>query len=142
MIDLLRQRSRPYLFSNSIAPVIAAFASRALEMVEEQPQLRERVLANAAHFRQCMERAGYRLMGGDGGHPICPVLVGDATKAATMAAELRERGILVIAFSYPVVPEGLARIRVQLSAAHTTEQIDRAVQEFVEVGKRHKVLGA
>ena len=139
IITMLRQRSRPYLFSNSIPPVIAAFASKAIEMVDERPELRQQVMANAKYFREALTSHGLKLMG-NSNHPICPVLVGDAVIAGKMAQDLRNRGILVTAFSFPVVPRGLARIRVQLSAAHTRAQIDRAVKEFTRAGKKHGLL--
>lgn len=139
IISILRQRSRPYLFSNSLPPVVVAFADKALDMVESMPELRMRVMANARYFRESMARCGYKLMG-NGNHPICPVLVGDAMSAERMARDLREKGILVTSFSYPVVPQGLARIRVQLSAAHTQAQIDRAVGEFARAGKAQGLL--
>lgn len=139
IITMLRQRSRPYLFSNSIPPVIAAFASKAIEMVDERPELRQQVMDNARYFREALTSHGLKLMG-NSNHPICPVLVGDAVIAGKMAQDLRNRGVLVTAFSFPVVPRGLARIRVQLSAAHTRSQIDRAVKEFTRAGKKHGLL--
>lgn len=134
MIELLRQRSRPYLFSNSLPPVIASFALRALELVDEQPEMIKKLQSNTSLFRELMTKNDFKLMG-NSNHPICPVLVGSAKVAADMASELRQRGILVVAFSYPVVPKDLARIRVQISAAHTENQIQQAVQEFTSVAK-------
>lgn len=128
IVALLRQRSRPYLFSNSLAPPIVAASLRVLDMLEEGARLRERLHANAAMFRAGMEAEGFRLGGAD--HPIVPVMIGDAGPATRMAEELLARGIYAVAFSYPVVPKGAARIRVQLSAAHTPEQIRLAIDAF------------
>lgn len=139
IISLLRQRSRPYLFSNSLPPVIVAFALKSLDLASSQSQLRKAVNENAVYFRRRMTEVGYKLMG-NGNHPISPVLVGDAVTAGKMAQDLRDRGIFVIAFSYPVVPKGLARIRVQLSAAHTRQQIDEAIEHFAIVGKLYNVI--
>ncbi len=133
LIDLLRQRSRPYLFSNSLAPTIAATTLTALDLLRASGQLRERLEANARRFRTGMEAAGFTLAGAD--HPIIPVMLGDARLASTMADALLERGVYVIGFSYPVVPKGEARIRTQMSAAHTTDQIDHAIGAFTEVGR-------
>ncbi|GAA3442477.1 glycine C-acetyltransferase [Planomonospora venezuelensis] len=127
--ELLRQRSRPYLFSNSLAPVIAAASLRVLDLVSGSGEARERLRANTARFRTRMTEAGFDILPGD--HPIVPVMIGDAAEAGAMAERLLEQGIYVIGFSYPVVPHGQARIRVQLSAAHSTEDVDRAVEAFV-----------
>ena len=132
-IAWLRQRSRPYLFSNSLAPVIAATTLRALALVDEQPELRTRLDRNAGRFRAAMTDAGFTLAGA--GHPIVPVLLGDAKVAGEMADRLLAAGVYVIAFSYPVVPMGAARIRTQMSAAHTDEHVDRAVAAFVAAGR-------
>jgi glycine C-acetyltransferase len=129
IVALCRQRSRPYLFSNSLAPSIAAAALTALEILGDSDELRERLAANARRLREGLRSAGFDV--GAGEHPIVPVMIGDAARAAAMADDLLARGIYVIGFSYPVVPMGQARIRVQLSAAHTPEQIDRAVAAFV-----------
>jgi len=139
IIDILRQRSRPYLFSNTLAPSIAAASVRVLELLggAEGSELRGRVRENAARFRSGMEKAGFTLAGRD--HPIIPVMLGDAVLAGRMAEELLKEGIYVVGFSYPVVPKGKARIRTQMSAAHTPEQIGRCVDAFVKVGK---ALGA
>ncbi|PJF18067.1 2-amino-3-ketobutyrate coenzyme A ligase [Paramicrosporidium saccamoebae] len=139
VISTLRQRSRPYLFSNSLPPVIASFALKALELVSSRPELCIAVNENAVHFRKSMTAKGFKIMG-NASHPICPVLIGDAVIAGKMAAELRACGIFVIAFSYPVVPHDLARIRVQLSASHTKKQIDNAVAEFERIGKKYNVI--
>ena len=128
IVDLLRQRSRPYLFSNSLAPVIAAGTVAALDLIEHSGQARERLAANAALFRSLMTDAGFDLLPGE--HPIVPVMFGDAALTGRVADAMQERGIYVTAFSYPVVPTGRARIRVQLSAAHTEEQIRRCVAAF------------
>jgi glycine C-acetyltransferase len=139
IVEWLRQRSRPYLFSNSLAPVIAATSLRALDLLEESDELRQRLRDNAARFREKMAAAGFRLAGAD--HPIIPVMVGDARLAGDMAAALLDSGIYVIGFSFPVVPRGQARIRAQMSAAHTTEDVDRAVAAFTEVGRDLGVIG-
>ena len=138
IIAWLRQRSRPYLFSNTLAPVIAATTLRALGIIEESGNLRERLRANSDSFRTQMTAAGFTLAGE--GHPIIPVMLGDAQLASDMADHLLERGIYVIGFSFPVVPRDEARIRTQMSAAHTPEHIDRAVAAFVEVGREMGVL--
>ena len=129
----LRQRSRPYLFSNSLAPMIAAGSLAALDLVETGDELRRQLRANSDHFRSLMAQAGFNLAGG--GHPIIPVMLGDARLATEMAERLLDRGIYVIGFSFPVVPRGEARIRTQMSAAHTSADIDAAVTAFVEVGQ-------
>ncbi|MFF9482015.1 glycine C-acetyltransferase [Streptomyces sp. NPDC014733] len=130
IVALLRQRSRPYLFSNSLAPVIAAASLKVLDLLESAGDLREKLAANTALFRSRMTEEGFDLLPGD--HAIAPVMIGDAAEAARMAELLLERGVYVIGFSYPVVPHGAARIRVQLSAAHSTEDVHRAVAAFVE----------
>lgn len=130
IVDLLRQRSRPYLFSNSLAPVIAAGTVAALDLIERSDDARERLRANAARFRSLMADAGFELLPGE--HPIVPVMFHDAALTARIADEMQARGIYVTAFSYPVVPKGRARIRVQLSAAHTEEQVRRCVTAFTE----------
>ena len=133
VIDWLRQRSRPYLFSNSLAPVIASATIRVLDLLESGDDLRLRLERNAARFRAGMHAAGFTLAGA--GHPIIPVMLGDARVAAEMAERLLEEGIYVIAFSFPVVPQGKARIRTQMSAAHSDDDIDQAIAAFVRVGK-------
>ncbi|TXL87583.1 glycine C-acetyltransferase [Streptomyces sp. NBC_01725] len=130
IVALLRQRSRPYLFSNSLAPVIAAASIKVLDLLESADGLRERLKANTALFRTEMTAAGFEILPGD--HAIAPVMIGDAAEAGRMAELLLERGVYVIGFSYPVVPMGQARIRVQLSAAHSTEDVRRAVAAFVD----------
>ncbi|QGZ47411.1 glycine C-acetyltransferase [Streptomyces sp. QHH-9511] len=129
IVALLRQRSRPYLFSNTLAPVIAAASLKVLDLLESAGDLRERLRANTALFRSRMTEEGFDILPGD--HAIAPVMIGDASEAGRMAELLLERGVYVIGFSYPVVPQGQARIRVQLSAAHSTEDVNRAVDAFV-----------
>ncbi len=138
MIDLLRQRSRPYLFSNSVPPAIAGASVAVLDLLDASGELRERVMSNAKRFRARMTSAGFAIT--PGFHPIAPILLGDARLAGEMAAEMLKQGIYVIGFSFPVVPKGQARIRVQLSAAHTEAQVDRAVDAFVLVGKKLGVV--
>jgi glycine C-acetyltransferase len=128
VIDLLRQRSRPYLFSNTLAPTIAAASIRALELIDENPDLRERLRSNTQQFRTLMTAQGFPILDGD--HPIVPVMYGDARVASATADLLLADGVYAIAFSFPVVPREQARIRVQLSAAHTSAQIDHAVSAF------------
>jgi glycine C-acetyltransferase len=140
IIDLLRQRSRPYLFSNSLPPVIASAARRALKLVIEGDGLRQTLRDHAAFFRSQLTRLGFTLVSGT--HPIIPVLLGDASLATKMADELLREGIYVVGFSYPVVPKGQARIRVQMSAAHTRGQLDRAVAAFAKVGRTLGVIDA
>jgi len=140
VVELLRQRSRPYLFSNTLAPSIAAASLKVLELLasDEGADLRERVRANGARFRQAMTSLGFDLVPGE--HPIIPVMLGDARVASKMAEALLDEGVYVIGFSYPVVPKGRARIRTQLSAAHTPEHIDRAVHAFARVGRAQGVI--
>ncbi|MEM6961751.1 MAG: glycine C-acetyltransferase [Myxococcota bacterium] len=138
VIEWLRQRSRPYLFSNTLAPVIAKTSITALDLIEGDSCLRDRLKVNAAHFRSGMEAAGFQLSGAD--HPIIPVMLGDAKVAARMASALLEMGIYVTGFSYPVVPKGQARIRVQISAAHESAQITRAIDAFTNIGRQMGVL--
>jgi glycine C-acetyltransferase len=138
VIDWLRQRSRPYLFSNTLAPVIAAASLAVLDLVERRSDLRAKLKANAEHFRKAMSSLGFRLLPGE--HPIIPILLGDAALASKMADRLLDRGVYVVGFSYPVVPQGQARIRVQISAAHETAHLDRAVEAFEKVGRELGVL--
>jgi len=130
IVELLRQRSRPYLFSNSLAPAVTAASLKALELIGSSSELRDRLRANTALFRTSMTQAGFDVLPGD--HPIAPVMIGDAAEAGRLADKLLEKGIYVIGFSYPVVPHGKARIRTQLSAAHSTEDVERAVQSFIQ----------
>ena len=130
IVDFLRQRSRPYLFSNTLAPAIAAGSLKALDLLESSTELRDRLEDNTSFFREAMEKEGFEILPGE--HPITPVMFGDAAKAARFADLLLEKGVYVIAFSYPVVPEGKARIRTQVSAAHSKNDLAFAVEKFVE----------
>jgi glycine C-acetyltransferase len=130
IIDLLRQRSRPYLFSNSVAPSVVATSLKALDLLTESSALRQQLRENTLYFRQEMTREGFQVLPGT--HPIVPIMFGDAVLAARMAELLLGKGIYVVAFSYPVVPNGKARIRTQISAAHTREELEFAVAKFVE----------
>lgn len=138
VIDWLRQRSRPYLFSNSVAPAIVQASIRVLEMLEDGHELRAQLWENAQYFREQMTAAGFTLSGAD--HAIIPVMVGDARLASDMADKLLEEDIYVIGFSFPVVPKGKARIRTQMSAAHTREQLDRTIEAFTRIGKELGVI--
>jgi glycine C-acetyltransferase len=131
IIDLLRQRSRPYLFSNTLAPPIVGASLRTLELLSESTELRDRLMENTSFFRQGMTARGFAITPGE--HPIVPIMLGDAKLAAEMAEKLLERGVYVIGFSYPVVPQGKARIRVQVSAAHTREDLEFAMEAFAAV---------
>lgn len=137
-IEWLRQRSRPYLFSNSVAPPIVAASLKVFDMMADGHDLRAQLWRNAEHFRNRMTEAGFTLAGED--HAIIPVMLGDAKLANQMAEKLLEKGIYVIGFSYPVVPKGQARIRTQMSAAHTLEHVDKAVDAFIEVGRELGVI--
>lgn len=139
IVDLLRQRSRPYLFSNTLAPPIAAASLKTLEILQSSDELRTRLQDNTQFFRSQMEAAGFHLLPGE--HPIIPVMVGDAVLATKVADELLKRGIYVVGFSFPVVPRGEARIRTQMSAAHTREDLEKAVKAFVEVGRDLEIIG-
>ncbi len=138
IIEMLRQRSRPYLFSNSLPPHVVAAAIKVFDMLVSADELRTTLKENTAYFRQRMTAAGFDIKPGT--HPIVPVMVYDAPKAQDMAAQLLDEGIYVTGFFYPVVPKGQARIRTQLSAAHTREQLDRAIEAFVRVGRKTGVL--
>ncbi len=138
IVELLRQRSRPYLFSNALAPVVTAASLHVLDLIEQGDGLRRRVHANAARFRERMAAVGFRLAGA--GHPIVPVMVGDAALAARMADRLLDEGLFVVGFSFPVVPRGQARIRTQLSALHTDAHLDFAVDAFTRVGRELGVI--
>jgi len=140
IVDLLRQRARPYLFSNSVAPFIVGGSLRVLDLLSSTTQLRDRLMENARYFRERMAASGFEIK--PGFHPIVPIMIGDARAASQMAQELLDEGIYVIGFSYPVVPKGQARIRVQLSAEHRPEHLDRAVQAFVTVARRQGLIGA
>ncbi|MDP2300609.1 MAG: aminotransferase class I/II-fold pyridoxal phosphate-dependent enzyme, partial [Actinomycetota bacterium] len=139
IVEWLRQKSRPYLFSNTLAPVVAATTVAVLGLLAETTELRDRLEASTRTFRARMIEAGFDIRPGE--HPIVPVMLYDEALAHTMADALLDEGIYVIGFSYPVVPKGAARIRVQISAAHTDEQLARAVDAFVSVGKHMGVIG-
>jgi glycine C-acetyltransferase len=138
IVGWLRQRSRPYLFSNSVAPTIAATSIAVFDLLERDSSLRERLHENAAYFRNKLTERGFDLKPGE--HPIIPVMLGDARLATTMADKLLTRGVYVVGFSFPVVPEGQARIRTQMSAGLTREQLDQAVEAFTKVGRELKVI--
>ena len=132
IIELLRQRSRPYLFSNTLCPSIAGASIAALNLLRQSTGLRDELEANTHFFREQMTSAGFQIVPGE--HPIVPVMLGDAALAARFADAMLERGVYVVGFSYPVVPQGKARIRTQISAAHTREDLTMAVRAFAEVG--------
>ncbi len=138
VIDLLRQRSRPYLFSNTLAPAIVCASLECLEMLNETSELRDKLAANTRWFREAMTGAGFDITPGE--HPIVPIMLGDARLASGMAADMLDEGIYVIGFSFPVVPKGKARIRVQVSAGHEQQHLERAVEAFVKVGRAHGVI--
>lgn len=134
VIDLLRQRARPYLFSNSLAPSIVTATLHALELLEQGVSLRQTLAENTAYFRGRMQDAGFDVIPGE--HPIAPVMTGDAVMAQQLASELMKHGVYVTAFSFPVVPRGQARVRTQMSAAHSREQLDKAIDAFIVVGQQ------
>ena len=138
IIDLLRQRSRPYLFSNTIAPPIVAASLKVFEMLEASTELADRVKANTQYFRDAMAGTGFTIAGKD--HPISPVMLGDAALSQQFADKLLEKGVYAIGFFFPVVPQGKARIRTQISAAHTREQLDQGIEAFIAVGKELGVI--
>ena len=140
VVAWLRNRSRPYLFSNTLMPAIAHASIQVLDLLEQGGELRDRLRRNAEHFRRDMAKLGFKLAGA--GHPIVPVMLGEAALAQKMANRLLEEGIYVVGFSFPVVPKGQARIRTQMSAAHSPEQIDRAVAAFAKVGRELGVIGS
>jgi len=139
IIELLRQRSRPYLFSNSLAPAIVAASLKVFEMLESSTELAERLKRNTVYFREAMAGTGFSIGGAD--HPITPIMLGDAALSQRFAQKLLEYGVYAIGFFYPVVPHETARIRTQISAAHTTEQLDRAVEAFAKTGRQMGVIG-
>lgn len=139
IIDMLRQRSRPYLFSNSLAPSIVGASIKVFDILSETTELRDKLESNTKYFRDEMTKAGFDIKPGI--HPIVPIMLYDAKLSQDMAAKLLEEGVYVIGFFYPVVPKGLARIRVQLSAAHSREDLDKCIAAFVKVGKELKVIG-
>ena len=138
VIELLRQRSRPYLFSNTVAPAIVGGSIAVLDLLESSTALRDKLHANTRHFRQAIASAGFEIKPGE--HPIVPIMVHDAVKAQQLAARLLELGVYVVGFFFPVVPRGQARVRVQVSAAHTTEQLDQAVKAFAQAGRELGLL--
>lgn len=139
VIDWLRQRSRPYLFSNSLAPAIVSASIRVLDLLAESDDLRDTLWQNAEHFRARMTEAGFTLAGAD--HAIIPVMLGDAKLAGEFAERMMAEGVYVVGFSFPVVPKGQARIRTQMSAAHSREQLDHAIDAFIKVGKEMGLIG-
>ena len=138
VVELLRQRSRPYLFSNTLAPSIVGASLKVIDKLEASTQLRDKLADNTAYFRKNMTEAGFDILKGE--HPIVPVMLYDAKLSQVMAADMLKEGIYVVGFFYPVVPKGQARIRTQISAAHEKEHLDRAVEAFIKVGKRHGVI--
>ena len=138
LVEWLRQRSRPYLFSNSVAPPIVSASLLVFDMLKNGADLRTKLKNNSQHFRQRMQQAGFTLSGQD--HAIIPVMLGDAALASQMADKMLEKGIYVVGFSFPVVPKGQARIRTQMSAAHSIEQVDAAIDAFIVVGKELGVI--
>ena len=140
IISVLRQRSRPYLFSNTLAPALVGAAQAAFDRLSSSTDLRDRLAENTMYFRQKMTAAGFQIR--EGTHPIVPIMLGDAALSTTMADALLARGIYVIGFSYPVVPKGQARIRVQVSAAHSRDHLDQAIEAFTEVGEQLGVVSS
>lgn len=138
IIEWLRQRSRPYLFSNTLAPSIAAASIKAIDLLESSDHLRNTLRENSRYFREEMTKKGFNLL--PGAHPIIPVMLGDAVLAQKVAARMLDYGVYVVGFCYPVVPEGKARIRTQMSAAHTKEDLDKAIEAFEKVGKEFKIV--
>ena len=138
IIDLLRQRSRPYLFSNTVAPAIVTTSITVLEMLSSTTELRDKLEENTKYFREKMTATGFKIK--EGVHPIVPIMLGDAKLAQDLAGDMLAEGIYVIGFSFPVVPKGEARIRVQISAAHSREHLDKAIAAFVKIGKKYKVI--
>jgi glycine C-acetyltransferase len=138
IVGWLRQRSRPYLFSNSIAPPVAAATLRVLDLLEGSGDLRERLHANARYFREHMQGLGFNLIPGE--HPIIPIMLGDAPLAVKLAERIQAQGVYVVAFAFPVVPHGKARIRTQMSAAHSREQLDQVIQAFALAGRELEVI--
>ena len=138
IIDLLRQRSRPYLFSNTVAPAIVTTSIAVLEMLSSTTELRDKLEENTKYFREKMTETGFKIK--EGVHPIIPIMLGDAKMAKDIARDMLDEGIYVIGFSFPVVPKGEDRIRVQISAAHSREHLDKAIAAFVKIGKKYKVI--
>ena len=138
IVELLRQRSRPYLFSNTLAPAVVGGSIGAIDLLQQSTALRDRLMEHTTYFREAIEKAGFDLLLGE--HPIVPIMLGEAALAQDFAARLLKEGIYVIGFFYPVVPKGKARIRVQLSASHSRNDLDKAIQAFVKIGKALKVI--
>lgn len=138
VIDWLRQYSRPYLFSNTLAPAIAKTSIHALELVRQGKLIREKLHSNSKYLRQGLEQVGFTLIAGE--HPIIPILIGDDQLANQIASALLEEGIYVVGFSYPVVPQGKARIRLQMSAAHNKDHLDQAIEAFIKVGRQFRII--
>ena len=139
IIDLLRQRSRPYLFSNTLPPSLVYASIKVLEILKKKPELLDKLYRNTSYFREKMKEGGFQIR--EGVHPICPIMLYNAKLAQDFAKDLYYEGIYVVGFSYPVVPQGQARIRVQISAVHEIEHLDKAIQAFVKVGKKYDILG-
>jgi len=138
IVELLRQRSRPYLFSNTLAPPIVIGSITALDIVQNQPELREKLWENTRYFRSNLSDLGFDLVPGK--HPIIPIMLGDEIKTVNLASTVNKQGVFVVGFSYPVVPKGEARIRVQMSAAHSRDQLDHALSVFEKAGKKHSII--
>jgi glycine C-acetyltransferase len=138
IVELLRQRSRPYLFSNSLAPVIVYTTLKVIDILNESTELRDRLEMNWIYFRTEIEKLGFRTTGA--GHPIVPILLGDAKLAVDIARDMLEEGIYVIGFSYPVVPKGQARIRTQVSAGHNMNDLKKAIEAFKKIGRKYNVI--
>lgn len=138
VVELLKQKSRPYLFSNALSPSIVKASLKALDIVKSQPDRRHRIYENSKYFRTKMKSLGFNIIGDQ--HPITPVMLGDANIAQQMSRELLENGIYAVSFSFPVVPEGKARIRLQINSEHTKDELDKAIQVFEKVGKKLKVI--
>ena len=138
IIDMLRQRSRPYLFSNSLAPSIVSASIEAISLIQNDPSILEKLRKNTKYFRENIANAGYTIKNGE--HPIVPIMLGDAKLAKNLAKLMLEKGVYVIGFSFPVVPQNKARIRVQISASHSTEQIDRVISAFTYCGKKLQII--
>jgi len=138
IIEMLRQRSRPYLFSNTLSPIITATTVQVIDMLSETTALRDKLEKNTLYFRKEMTERGFEIKPGI--HPICPIMLYDAKLAQDFARDLYYEGIYVIGFFYPVVPKGQARIRVQISAAHETEHINKAIEAFTKIGKKYKII--
>jgi glycine C-acetyltransferase len=138
IIQMLRQRSRPYLFSNTLSPSIAQASLKVLDIVEKGDELRRKLKENSLYFREKMSALGFQLIPGE--HPIIPIMLGDAKIAQALAAKMLEKGVYVVGFFFPVVPQGKARIRTQMSAAHTKEELDRAILAFKEAGQELHII--